>query len=75
MAEKSCGTSVKTLRTNKRGEYTSHEFEGFLNDEDIRHEYTVLETPEQNGVAERLSRSLIEKVRCMLSDSGMSSAY
>ena len=48
MAEKSCGTSVKTLRTDNRGEYTAHEFECFLKDEGIRHEYTVPKTPEQN---------------------------
>ena len=75
MAEKSCGTSVKTLRTDKGGECTSHEFEGFFKDESIRHEYTVPKTLKQNGVAERLNRTLVEKVRCMLSDSGMPKVF
>ena len=36
--------------------------------EGIRHEYTVPKTPEQNGVAERMNRTLVESLRSMLSD-------
>ena len=75
MAEKSCKASVKTLRTDNGGEYISSEFEQFLKTNGIRHEYTVPKTPEQNGVAERLNRTLIEKVRCMLSDSGLPQVF
>ena len=37
--------------------------------EGIRHEFTIPHTPQQNGVAERLNRTLIEGVRTMLADS------
>ena len=40
----------------------------YLKSEGIRCECTVPETPEQNGVAERLNRTLIEKVSSMLID-------
>ena len=75
MAEKACGTSVKTLRTDNGGEYTSNEFQEFLKQEGIRHELTVPKTPEQNGIAERLNRTLVEKVRCMLSDAGLPKVF
>ena len=32
----------------------------------IKHELTVSQTPEQNGVAERMNRTLVESVRSML---------
>ena len=37
----------------------------------IDRHFTVRETPQQNGVAERMNRTLPEKVRCMLSDAGL----
>ena len=57
------------LRTDGGGEYTSARFEEFLKCEGIRHERTIPRTPEQNGVAERMNRTLVETVRSMLSDS------
>ena len=37
--------------------------------EGVRHELTVPKTPEQNGVAERMNRTLVETTRSMLADS------
>ena len=37
--------------------------------EGVRHQFTVPKTPQQNGVAERMNRTLMEMVRSMLSDS------
>ena len=68
LVEKSSGHQVKILRTDNGGEYTSTQFESFLRAEGIRHERTVLKTPEQNGIAERLNRTLVETVRLMLID-------
>ena len=36
-------------------------------DEDIVHHFTIKGTPQQNEVAKRMNRTLLEKVRCMLS--------
>ena len=63
LVEKSCMKKVKTLRTDNGGEYTSTKFETYLKNEGIRHELTVPKTPEQNGVAERLNRTLVEMSR------------
>ena len=54
--------------TDNGGEYTSARFEELLKCEGIRHERTIPRTPEQNGVAERMNRTLVEMVRSMLSD-------
>ena len=69
MVEKSSGEKIKTLRSDNGGEYTSKEFEDYLKKNGIRHERTVPKTPEQNGVAKRMNRILVETVRAMLSDS------
>ena len=69
LVERSSGYKLKTLRTDNGGEYTSTEFEDYLRKEGIIHEYTIPKTPQQNGVSERLNRTLVETVRSMLADS------
>ena len=59
---------LRILRTDNGGEYTSKEFSNYLKNEGIRHEFTIPKNPEQNGVAERLNRTLVECVRSMLID-------
>jgi transposase InsO family protein len=44
-------------------------FAKFLEDEGIMAQYTMLGTPQQNGVAERSNRTLMDMVRSMLSNS------
>ena len=41
----------------------------------MRHELTVPKTPEQNGTAERMNRTLVESVRSMLADSKLSHRF
>ena len=69
LVENSSGHKVKKLRTDNGGEYTSTEFESYLKDEGIEHQYSIPKTPEQNGVSERMNRTLVETVRSMLADS------
>ena len=64
---------VKSLRTDGGGEYTSGEDARVLSDFEticaankIAHTKTSANTPEQNGLAERVNRTLAEKARCML---------
>ena len=67
--ERQTDRKVKTLRTDNGGEYTSSEFTSYLTSEGIRHEVTIPHTPQQNGISERLNRTLVECVRTMLADS------
>ena len=67
--EKSDGMKVKVLWTDNVGEYTSKEFEQYLKKQGTQHELTVPKIPQQNGVAERINRTLAETIRIMLADS------
>ena len=69
LVEKSSGRKIKTLRSDNGGEYTSAEFSSYLAKEGIKHELTIPHTPQQNGVAKRLNRTLIKGVHTMLADS------
>ena len=54
------------MSTNNRSEYTSNEFKSYCSEKGIRYEKIVFGTPQQNGVVERMNRTIVEKVRCML---------
>ena len=75
LVENQFNSRVKILRTDNGGEYCSNVFQNFLISSGIKHEKTIPYTPEQNSVAERLNRTLIESVRCMLSDSSLPKAF
>ena len=75
LIENQLDKKVKILRTDRGGEYTSNEFKAFLQCEGIRHEMTSPHTPQQNGAAERLNRTLLEKVRCILNESGLPKSF
>ena len=75
VVEKVTGKSVKILRSDNGGVYKSKQFKEFTSECRIRHEFTVPRTPEQNGVAERLNRVLIEKVRTMLVQSRLPHSF
>ncbi len=66
LMENSSGHKLKVLRTDNGGEYTSNEFENYLKDQGIRHECKVPKAPEQNGVSERMNRTLAEVMRSRL---------
>ncbi|KAE8959310.1 hypothetical protein PF011_g30475 [Phytophthora fragariae] len=62
---------IKRLRSDNGGEYTGRLFKEYLSKQGIRHEKTVPYTPQQNGLAERMNRSLVEMARCMLYHEGI----
>ena len=66
---------VKVLRTDNGGEFTSKALEAHLKAYGIWHELTIPKTPEQNGAAERLNRTLVETTRTMLLDANLPSTF
>jgi len=48
LVEKQSGRSLKVLRTNGGGEYTSNEFERFYNGHEVVHEVVAPYTPQHN---------------------------
>ncbi|XP_075077318.1 uncharacterized protein LOC142164052 [Nicotiana tabacum] len=56
-------TTVKILRTDNGSEFFSIEFKHLLSSLDIVHQSTCVYTPQQNGVAERKQRTILEIAR------------
>ena len=75
MTENKFGRRIKIFRSDGGGEYMNNEIMNFFKEEGIKHERTVPYTPQQNGVAERKNRTLVEMTRCMLFDSKMEKKY
>ncbi|KAJ9556753.1 hypothetical protein OSB04_011367 [Centaurea solstitialis] len=61
---------IKILRSDRGGEYESHEFAEFCSSHGIVHQTTAPYTPQQNGVAERKNRTLKNMINSMLITSG-----
>ena len=51
---------VKIFRTDNGTEYVNRDFDDFLSSHGIVHQTTCVNTAEQNGVAERKNRHLLE---------------
>ena len=69
------GMTIGTLRIDNGGEYVSNIFTNYLKSKGIRHELTIAHTPEQNGVAERMNRTLMESARAMIAHAGLPNHY
>lgn len=65
----------KFIRTDRGGEYIDNDFVNYMKTEGIQYNRTAPSTPQQNGVAERKNRTLIEMARCMLIGSGMAKTF
>ncbi|KAG8490810.1 hypothetical protein CXB51_014017 [Gossypium anomalum] len=75
MIEKQTGKQIKYLRTDNGLEFCSDEFNRLCKSEGIVRHLTVRHTPQQNGVAERMNRTIMEKVRCMLSNANLPKSF
>jgi hypothetical protein len=71
VVERETNQLLKCLRTDNGGEYCSNAFKEYCNRFGIKHEKIVPLTPQQNGTAERMNHTIMEKVRSMLSNSGL----
>ncbi|GJY68517.1 retrovirus-related pol polyprotein from transposon TNT 1-94 [Tanacetum coccineum] len=59
---------VKVIRCDNETEFKNKEMNQFCERKGIKREFGVARTPQQNGVAERKNRTLIEAARTMLDD-------
>ena len=75
MIEKQIGKQVKCFHTNNGLEFCYDELNVLCKLEGIVRLHTIHHTPQQNGVAERMNRTLIEKVCCMLSNVGLPKSF
>lgn len=65
----------KVIRSDRGSEYINKDIQEYLVNNGIKFECTVGYAPEQNGIAERKNRSLMEAARTMLFESGMSNCW
>lgn len=65
------GKSIKILRTDNGGEYCSNEFKSYLREKGVSHQLATPYSPAQNGVSERMNRTLVETARSMMSHADM----
>ena len=58
-------TQIRVIHSDSGGEYTSFAF-SFLYEKGIIHQKSCPHTPQQNGIAERKNRHILETVRTLL---------
>ena len=68
MAEKKSNRFIKVLRSDREGEYMSNEFMDFCKYYGIKRKFTAPYTSQQNGVAERKNRTLMNMARSMMKE-------
>nr|GEV43333.1 putative ribonuclease H-like domain-containing protein [Tanacetum cinerariifolium] len=60
---------VKVIRSDNGTEFKNNDLNQFCGIKGIKREFSVPRTPQQNGIAERKNRTLIEAARTMLAES------
>ncbi|GJT44559.1 putative ribonuclease H-like domain-containing protein [Tanacetum coccineum] len=66
---------VKIIRCNNGIEFKNRVMSEFCKKKGIKREFSVARTPQQNSVAERRNRTLIEAARTMLADSKLPTIF
>jgi transposase InsO family protein len=66
VVEKSTGYYVRALRSDRGGEYLSNEFNAYYEKQAIQRYLTTPYTPQQNRVAERKNRTILDMIRSMI---------
>ncbi|GJX28402.1 ribonuclease H-like domain-containing protein [Tanacetum coccineum] len=67
LVQRGLHAQVRTARTNKGTEFLNKTLHAYFAKEGIEHQTSTARTPEQNGVAERRNRTLVEVAQTMLS--------
>ena len=75
MGKAKFGIGIHKIRCDNGGEFSSFDFRKFCYNNGIVIDYCVPYAPQQNGKAERLNRTIMEKARCMLDDAGLPSEF
>ena len=70
-AEKQLSKTIKTFRSDRGGEYLDTEFTDYLIENGIVSQLSAPGDPQQNGVAERRNRTLLDMMRSMISYSSL----
>nr|GEV67116.1 hypothetical protein [Tanacetum cinerariifolium] len=63
------GLNVKVIRCDNRTEFKNSDLNQLCRLKGIKREFSIPRTPQQNGIAERKNRTLIEAARTLMADS------
>ena len=72
--ERETGRKLKCVRSDNGGEYRGP-FEEYCRLHGIKFKKTEPKTPKHNGVAERMNRTINERIRCMLSHAKLPKSF
>ena len=75
MAENESDHKIKCLSSDRGGEFTSNQFFDFCEEHGIRMEFSTARTPQQNGVMERMNRTVQQMAHAMLDESGTPTTF
>ncbi|KAK4410235.1 Retrovirus-related Pol polyprotein from transposon TNT 1-94 [Sesamum angolense] len=75
LVENQTGKKLKVLRTDNGLEFCNQSFSNLCDECGIKRHKTNPYTPQQNGVVERMNRTILEKVRCMIISSGLPKSF
>ena len=75
LLENQTGKKINRLRIDNGLEFCNHQFDEFCKAEGIARHKIVVNTPQQNGVLERMNRTLLERAHCMLSNAGLGKEF
>nr|GEX33352.1 zinc finger, CCHC-type [Tanacetum cinerariifolium] len=75
LVENQTSRKLKKLRTDNGLEFCNQEVNNLCNESGIARLLTVAGTPQQNGLAERMNMTLLNKVRCLLIQSGLPDSF
>lgn len=73
--ENQTSKKIKILRSDNGTEYVNSKFQTLCATSGIQHQKTCTYTPEQNGLAERFNRTIMERVRCLLFEAGLPKSF
>ena len=75
LVETQTGKKVKCFKTDNGLEFCNNQMEKMCKDARIKRHRTCTYTPQQNGVAERMNRTIVDKIRCMLAEAGLEKRF
>lgn len=75
LVENQTGVKLKCLRTNNGLEFCNNQFDKVCKDSGIKRHKTCPYTPQQNGVSEQMNRTIMDKVRSMLVETGLGAEF
>lgn len=75
LVENQIESKIKKFRSDNGTEFDNTKFKMFFEKCGIEYQRSAPYSPQQNGMAERMNRTLLDRVRCMLIDSGLKRVF